>query len=156
MDVPTEKNKYINVCPIFYKSKTKGISMYSKQSRMVCEVPNPCWLEFLSPAILVVRRSTDYYGPLMINGCMCEHASMIILALCESYSGDFEGNRKPPPKCRATPPTHCFQMGFFIWATFPLDKSMVTVFKLQWKAFESEITDKTFWQNHVKYVSLFQ
>ena len=40
------------------------------------------------------RRPLDYYGPLMINGCMWEHASMIILALCESHS---EGNRKPVP-----------------------------------------------------------
>ena len=117
---------------------------------MACKVPNPCWLKFLSPAILVVQRSTDYYGPLMINGCMWEHASMIILALCESYSGDYEGNRKPPPKRRrATPPTHCFQMGFYIWVTLSLENSVKTVFKLQWKALESEITGKTLWWNQV-------
>ena len=131
-----------------FMSQRPTVFLYNLSNRGWHMQGNPCWLKFLSPAILVlVRRSTDYYGPLMINGCMWEHASMIILALCESYSGDYEGNRKPPPKRLATPPTHCFQMGFYIWATFLLDKSMETVFKLQWKAFESEITDKTFWQN---------
>ena len=56
----------------------------------VIRVDSNSWLVLL----VVVQQRCDYYGPLMINDCMWEHASMIILALCESYSGD-EGNRKP-------------------------------------------------------------
>ena len=71
--------------------------MYGARSACnVILVDSNSWLLLVARRVrrTVRRRPLDYYGPLMINGCMWEHASMIILALCESHS---EGNRKPVP-----------------------------------------------------------
>ena len=76
--------------------------MYGARSACnVILVDSNSWLLLVARRVrrTVRRRPLDYYGPLMINGCMWEHASMIILALCESHS---EGNRKPVPNTTTT------------------------------------------------------